>query len=126
MIDDGLRKSVKSLAGEELQRANYIWPQFNSPHEGYGVLKEECEEASDELRKMNCSLGDVWYNVKTNVRSIEELELIENTAIELALEAIQVSAMAHKFINMYTEQYQYKTEKEKAKDIDIDRRRQGI
>jgi len=61
----------------ELERAAK-WPGFNSAHEGYAVLLEEVDE--------------LWEHVKTNQkrRDIDAMRA----------EAVQVAAMAIKFIEM--------------------------
>lgn len=56
----------------ELHDANNKFPAFNSPHEGYAVLKEEVDELWEEIKK-------------NNLRNAEK-------------EAVQVAAMAIKFI----------------------------
>jgi hypothetical protein len=58
----------------ELTRANVMYPQFNSTHEGYAVLHEELDELWDEIKKKQPD--------KTRMRE----------------EATQVGAMAIKFI----------------------------
>ena len=59
---------------EELERANRIYEPFNSPHEGYAILLEEMDELFEEIKKKQPD--------KTRMRE----------------EAIQVGAMAIKFI----------------------------
>jgi hypothetical protein len=61
----------------ELIRANKKFPNFHSPHEGYGVIKEEFEELWDQIKINKTCTGN---------------RLMRN-------EAIQVAAMAVKFID---------------------------
>lgn len=66
-----LRSALLSV-GAELLNARQKFPEFNSAHEGYGVLKEEVDE--------------MWDAIKGNdIKSARE-------------EAIQVAAMAVSFI----------------------------
>jgi len=58
----------------ELTRANEVYPRFNSPHEGYAIMLEEMDELFEEIKKKQPD--------KTRMRE----------------EAIQVGAMAIKFI----------------------------
>ena len=65
---------VVSDVVEEIQKSMIKYPLFNSPHEGYGVLLEELDELWDEVKKREPDLK--------NMRA----------------EAVQVAAMAMKFI----------------------------
>lgn len=61
----------------EVDRAK-IWPGFNSAHEGYAVLAEEVDE--------------LWDQVKVNQK--------RRDLVAMRAEAIQVAAMAVKFVEM--------------------------
>lgn len=61
----------------ELARAA-VWPGFNSAHEGFAVLKEEVDE--------------LWDHVKVNQK--------RRDLTAMRAEAIQVAAMALKFVDM--------------------------
>lgn len=61
----------------ELERAAK-WPPFNSAHEGYATLLEEVDE--------------LWEHVKVKQR--------DRNLAEMRAEAIQVAAMAVKFVQM--------------------------
>lgn len=90
-----VRKEFKQIDTEELK--------FHSDHEAWAVLLEEVEEtkaelvgiedATEELKKLVFS--DDWASHK-----MEALEDIRNTAILCAAEAIQVAAVANKFIKL--------------------------
>lgn len=54
------------------------WPGFNSAHEGYAILAEEVDE--------------LWSHVKTNQK--------KRDLLAMRAEAIQVAAMAIKFVQM--------------------------
>lgn len=74
---------------------------FQSDHEGYAVLKEEVEEAETDLMDIKDILSVLWRYIKRNVEvpKKQQVELVKMCAIELAVEAIQVAAMAQKFMD---------------------------
>lgn len=101
MIDEGLRKAVQTLAWEELQRASKIHPPFADPHHGYAVIKEEIEECENEMNALNAQLNCMWNEIKNDAyKNSSRAKHIKLTAVQLALEAIQVAAMAQKIMNM--------------------------
>ena len=69
-------KEALELVKIELKDANSKFPLFNSPHEGYAVIKEELEELWDEIK------NDKKPESKMNQKN----------------EAVQVAAMAIKFL----------------------------
>jgi NTP pyrophosphatase (non-canonical NTP hydrolase) len=69
------RSSIEDVV-RELNLARDAYPEFNSAHEGYAVLKEEVDELWDEIKK------------KPSQRDPEALRK----------EAIQVAAMALRFL----------------------------
>ena len=73
MSDD----SILSEVCEELARAE-AWPAFHSAHEGYAMLLEEVDE--------------LWEHVKVNQK--------KRALGAMRAEAIQVAAMAVKFVRM--------------------------
>jgi len=97
-----LLESVQTLKTEEYGRAvEKFGPVNASAHESYGVLKEEVEEAQDELNLVNRYLNTYWEGVKKDLpysMQYNALIDIERCASCLACEAIQVAAMAHKAI----------------------------
>lgn len=58
----------------ELERASTKFPAFNSPHEGWAVLREEVDELWDEIKRKDHSNADIRR------------------------EAVQVAAMALRFL----------------------------
>lgn len=67
-------EEVANLCQRELHRAMQNFGAFNSAHEGYAVLKEELDELWDAIKDKRASRED------------------------LAVEAIQVGAMAMRFL----------------------------
>ena len=62
----------------EYERASGMFPQFNSPHEGYAILLEEVDE--------------LWDEIKGNKK--------EGALERMRKEAVQVAAMAMRFIEL--------------------------
>lgn len=99
---DKLLKTVQSVVGEELNRTylEYGNKDFNSLHEGYAVLKEEIEEAEEELQRINGKFNAVWGAVRRDEFPKESIHLLKHHAELLACEAIQVAAVAQKFMKL--------------------------
>ena len=90
---------LRKLVELELEAANRENPPFHSAHEGYAVILEEVEEVRDELAKLNIDVSGLWGFVRRNrvLAMRDEVYDIENHAVRLAAEALQVAAMARKF-----------------------------
>lgn len=71
-------------------------PVFHSNHEAFSVIIEEVAESREELAKIVDSMGDLWSAVRNDEVCSWVLSDIENHAMMLACEAIQVAAMARK------------------------------
>lgn len=95
--------SVESIVSEELNIALQKFGEFKNNHEAYAVMKEEIEEAEEELIELNTLLRNYWYYVKINssTNAIHpKLKYIRKHAINMACEAIQVAAMAEKALRI--------------------------
>lgn len=98
---DAIKNDVLRLTEKELAAANEKFPLFNGKHEAYAVILEESEEAQEEMQNLECLVSDYWKGTKENHAQEDtrkELEAIYNTAVNLAVEAIQTAAMARKAI----------------------------
>lgn len=73
--------------------------KYHTEHEGYAVLKEEIEEAEEEVKIINDFFSRLWINIKKNEHFVCELKGIKGRAEFLAQEACQVSAVCQKFLN---------------------------
>ena len=96
---DQLIKSVSDLVGEEYQRAAAEHGgAANTPHEGYALIKEEEEEAADQMSTISLKVTNLWWAVKRDDLASQQLHLseIRTAAILGACELIQVAAMADK------------------------------
>jgi hypothetical protein len=74
------REEAIALVSSELDLAQETFPPFNSPHEGYAVLKEEVDE--------------LWNAVKALPSGTAKVE----PGQEIEYEAKQVAAMALRFL----------------------------
>jgi predicted nuclease with TOPRIM domain len=90
---------LTSIIQQELLKASQKFPKFSSAHEGYAVIKEELEEATDELKYLTNQLDILWMHVKEN--NGKQQLMAANGLIQfserLVQEAIQVAAMCHRF-----------------------------
>lgn len=95
-------RGVNYLIVNELDTAReYYGDTFASMHEGAAVLKEEIEEARVESVFVEEAYNALWYAVKEDdeKRARHNAEEIASRAERLACEAIQVAAMALKFVD---------------------------
>lgn len=97
-----LVKAVTALVGEEYQRAAAEHGGMaHTPHEGYALIKEEEEEAGDQMSVVSQKVTTLWWAVKADDLATQRLNLseIRTAAILGACELIQVAAMADKATN---------------------------
>ena len=95
-------RGVDYLIQNELDTAReYYGETFASMHEGAAVLKEEIEEADHEMIEANGFYKLVWDAVKEDDEKEARAmaEEIASRAERLACEAIQIAAMALKFVD---------------------------
>lgn len=76
---------------DEFMRAEQMFPPFNSAHEGYAVLLEEVDEVKDLVFVNPLKRAD--WGATADARLHEHRRL-------LRAEAVQVAAMAMRFISM--------------------------
>lgn len=96
-----LLNEMARLCEGELQRANKRFPMFASDHEGAAVVLEEIEEVKEALCGIEAYYAELWDSVKEN-RDIEARVCaggLKKEAKNVAAEAVQVAAMAQKFID---------------------------
>lgn len=94
-----LIKQAKTLVAEELQRAAKKHGQMlHSAHEAYAVILEERDEGIENVAALDKSLDQFWAGITSDSleRQNDALGNIEETAVLVACEYIQVAAMARK------------------------------
>lgn len=95
MIRDVIRNGVKELVTDELQNAVMEHGGFNSDPEAYSIIREEVEEAGDELRSMDIQLNNLWSSVRRDDKL--DVDSLYDAAVRCACECIQVAAMCRKY-----------------------------
>ena len=99
-----IKSDVEKLVQKELESANQRFPMFRSDHEGAAVIYEEIQECKQEIENLEIQFEVLWSHVKAdNKMPVITSERLKLTAANLACEAIQVAAMAQKFIDSQKE-----------------------
>lgn len=90
---------IEALFKEELTDANLHHREaFASPHEAYAVLKEEIEEAAEDLEDIKILLEEIWTLCRGDEPMLSELTKMHSMALSLVQESVQVGAMTLKAI----------------------------
>lgn len=98
---NAVSEDVEKLVEKELEAANERFPQFHSSHEGWAVIREEAEELRQETDDVEEALNILWERVRYNMQPHPRFAAkIKERAIAAACEAIQVAAMAQKYLDM--------------------------
>lgn len=97
---NAVSEDVKLLVEKELESANERFPQFHSEHEGWAVMQEETEELAEETEAIEMAMEQLWHRIRDNIPTATHAALIEQYAEAAACEAIQVAAMAQKYLDM--------------------------
>ena len=100
---NAVKQDVEKLVQKELESANQRFPMFRSDHEGAAVIVEEIEEAEHELKEMQFEFKEMWRSIKLNAGGTAFCDAVLKRSLNLACEAIQVAAMAQKFIDSQKE-----------------------
>ena len=92
---------IEGAISSELENAVKVYgKEYHSLHEGYAVLKEELEEADNNLKEALEINKELWEDVKadndTEVKS--DARRIAFYAYYLAMEAVQVVAVCKKIM----------------------------
>ena len=98
LLHTPMEELVPMLVQHELEKANAKFPQFASDMEGWAVLKEEIEEADEELVNIRRWHDQIWIAIRSNRKLHSDyIRLIRTLAQKLMVEAAQVAAMALKY-----------------------------
>lgn len=101
---NAVKADVENLVQKELESADQKFPVFHSDYEGAAVIFEEIEECKQEIENLEIQFEVLWSYVKAdNKISVITSKRLKLTAANLACEAIQVAAMAQKFIDSQKE-----------------------
>lgn len=104
MIDE-LMKKIEALTTEECNKGLKEHGTFNSPHEGYAIIKEEVEEAQEDLVEAIDNLNHAWNAIRNdnNFTAGESIYQLKTKALMAASELVQVAAMAQKYGESFRE-----------------------
>lgn len=94
---NAIENNMNELVFKELNSANEQFPLFQSPHEGYGVIKEEIEEVMDNLNVLLEVFANAWSGIKKNEPVFPQIQAVRELAKQIAVESIQVAAMCDKY-----------------------------
>lgn len=94
---NAIENNIDDLVFKELNSANQQFPLFQSPHEGYGVIKEEIEEVMDDMNVLLEVFANAWSGIKKNEPVFPQMKIAKELAKQVAIEAIQVAAMCDKY-----------------------------
>lgn len=101
-------KDVELLTESEYDMAAEKWGgKFASRHEGASVIREEFEEAIEEMEEIQKAYKDMWMCVRRDFSkkvTADAVDGVYNHAVEAACELIQVAAMAYKMLATLAEE----------------------
>lgn len=97
---NAVSEDVKMLVEKELESANERFPQFHSEHEGWAIITEEAEELREECDSIEMAMEQLWRRIRDGIPTSLQVALVEQYAEAAACEAIQVAAMARKYLDM--------------------------
>lgn len=100
---NAVKEDVEKLVQKELESANQSFPMFRSDHEGAAVICEEIQESEQALENAKTYFHLLWLGIKKNLVHERNIQYLKRYAEDLACEAIQVAAMAQKFIDSQKE-----------------------
>ena len=113
-LPDTLDMQIDVLVKNTLDRSmRKHGKRFTDNHHAYAVIKEEVEEAGDELNYINAYLESMWGRVREDLEISHEVMVIRRRAIRLIEEALQVAAMCDKYNNSFSHE-----ENERIQNVD--------
>jgi hypothetical protein len=90
---------IEKMINEELERACYKNGSFASMAEAYGVIKEEFEEAKEEMIEIERALDDYWGQCRMSPNHCgvsEILDIFGDRVQKCIMELVQLGAMVKK------------------------------
>jgi hypothetical protein len=97
-------KLVNELIQAEYKNAcKKFGEKYNSLHEGYAVLLEEVEEASEDMTRIKYSLEDFWKWIKQDTKiNPKDIDIVIEEYLEYCIsELAQVGAVLMKIKNTF-------------------------
>lgn len=100
-LEHKIKNELRQLVLAEITRANMLHrPHFVTQHEAESVLREELEEAEEQVNFVRDRYNRVWAGVKNrldNEYQDARLQEVVIYAVNAAYELLQVAAVAHKY-----------------------------
>lgn len=97
MYYENIFKDIEKMVKKE-RKAHENIPLFNSNYEAVAVLKEEIDEAVEDVQRVIYRYDDVWDCVKKDKICKSAVKEVKKFAEYAVAELIQVIAMCEKFI----------------------------
>ena len=101
MIDKKARENILAAVAKEKESAIKNHGYFHSDHEFWAVLKEEVEELQEEVKSPEISfrMKCAWECIRKDKEvGINEIVWINEMALNVAYEAVQVAAVISKYL----------------------------
>ena len=97
---EDLIKAVDAAVEDELTRASVInGHRFHTDMEGYAVIREEYEEAAEELIKFeDIEHNQMWKEIRNNRPSFKQAKALLQIMENASAECIQAAAMLKKYL----------------------------
>ncbi len=95
---------IEKLVSEELSRIKKQYGEkYHTPHEAYGVLKEELEECYEAYLGVDDQCDRFWSDIRRGFTYYEGsrsmlISSMKERAIHLACEGVQVAAVCEKLL----------------------------
>jgi len=97
---------IEALIQEELERIIEEHGLFVDDHQAYAVIREEVEEAEDEIIILKESMDELWKRVRNDdLDNLDIMESLQLHGIELIKEGVQVVACARKYDRGHLKQW---------------------
>lgn len=107
MVDEKTMNHIIWAAEAEMKAAIEKHGEFNSHHEAYAVLLEECEEVMEAAaifdNVSSAMMFNLWEMVKGDCvpeNASEYLPLVREKALELVQEGVQILAVCKKWLKL--------------------------
>ncbi len=92
--------NIGKLVVDEKERIIAKYGYYKNDHECHSVLLEEIEEAEEELESIRNSFKEFWTHIRSDCEDNNEImDSISLHSVELIKEAVQIVAIAEKYLD---------------------------
>lgn len=89
---------IEALIEDELERIIQEHGLFASDHEAWAVIKEEIDEAYEDIRELETNHAFWWKRIREDdIDNLDVMDNIEKYSIEAIKELVQVIACCRKY-----------------------------